>query len=44
MQGLMMFDTRAAITLLTKNWPNAYGLTVKEKVSEYILGAYSTVV
>ena len=34
-----MVDTGVAITLLMKKWADAHGLTVKEKVAEYILGA-----
>ena len=34
-----MVNTRAAITLLTKKWADAHGLTVKEKVAKYISGA-----
>ena len=40
----MIVNTGAAITLLTKNWADAHGLTVKEKVAKYILGANRTVV
>ena len=39
-----MVDTGMAITLLTKKWADAHGLTVKEKAAEYILGANGTVV
>ena len=39
-----MVDTGAAITLLTKKWADAHGLTVKEKAAKYILGANGTVV
>ena len=35
----MMVNTGAAITLLMKKWADAHGLTVKEKVAEYISGA-----
>ena len=38
----MMVDTGTAITLLTKKWADAHGLTVKEKVAKYILGANGT--
>ena len=40
----MMVDTGMTITLLMKKWVDAYKLTMKEKVSEYILGANGTVV
>ena len=40
--GLMMVDTGAAITLLIKKWVDAYGLAVKEKVTECILGTSGT--
>ena len=33
-----MVDTGAAITLLTKKWADAHGLTMKEKAAEYISG------
>ena len=39
-----MVDTGAAITLLTKKWVDAHGLTVREKVAEYISGANRTAV
>ena len=39
-----MVDTGMAITLLMKKWADAHGLTIKEKVAEYILGANGTVV
>ena len=39
-----MVDMGAAITLLTKKWAEAHGLTMKEKVAEYISGANGTVV
>ena len=39
-----MVDTGAASTLLTKKWADTHGLTAKEKVAEYILGANGTVV
>ena len=39
-----MVNTGAAITLLTKKWADAHGLTVKEKVAEYILGTNGTTV
>ena len=39
-----MVDIGAAITLLTKKWADAHGLTIKEKAAEYISGANSTVV
>ena len=35
----MMVDIGVAITILTKKWADAHGLTVKEKVAEYISGA-----
>ena len=38
----MMVDTAMAITLLTKKWADAHGLTMKEKAAEYILGANGT--
>ena len=38
-QGLIMVDTGAPITLLTKKWADAHGLTVKEKMDKYILDA-----
>ena len=40
----MIANIRAAITLLMKKWADAHGMTVKEKVAEYISGANSTVV
>ena len=39
-----MVDMGVAITLLTKKWADAYGLTIKEKVANYISGANGTVV
>ena len=39
-----MVDTGMAITLLMKKWADTYGLTMKEKAAEYILGTNSTVV
>ena len=39
-----MVDTGAAITLLTKKWADAHGLTMKEKVAEYISGTNGTMV
>ena len=39
-----MVDTGMAITLLTKKWVDAHGLTVKEKAAEYILGTNGTAV
>ena len=33
-----MVDMGMAITLLTKKWADAHGLTMKEKVNEYISG------
>ena len=39
-----MVDTGADITLLMKKWADAHNLTMKEKVTEYILGANGTVV
>ena len=39
-----MVDMGMAITLLTKKWADAHGLTVKEKVAEYISGTNGTVV
>ena len=44
MKGLLMVDTGAAITLLTKKWADAHGLPVKEKAAEYISGANVTAV
>ena len=38
----MMVDMDMAITLLMKKWADAHGLTMKEKVAEYILGANGT--
>ena len=40
----MIVNTGVAITLLTKKWADAHGLTVKEKAAEYISGANGTVV
>ena len=40
----MMVDTGVAITLLTKKWADAHGLTMKEKVAKYISGTNGTVV
>ena len=37
-----MVDMGAATTLLTKKWPDAHSLIVKEKVAEYILGTNGT--
>ena len=39
----MMVDM-AAITRLMKKWVDAHGLTIKEKASEYILGANGALV
>ena len=39
-----MVYTGMVITLLTKKWADTHGLTMKDKVAEYILGANSTVV
>ena len=39
-----MVDTGVAITLLMKKWADAHGLTMKEKVTEYISGANGTAV
>ena len=39
-----MVDMATAITLLMKKLADAHGLTVKEKVAEYISGANGTVV
>ena len=39
-----MVDTGMAITLLMKKWADAHGLTMKEKVAEYILGTNGTAV
>ena len=44
MQGFMMIDMGAAITLPMKKWANAHGLTVKKKVAKYISGANGTTV
>ena len=38
----MIVDTGMAITLLMKKWADAHGLTMKEKVAEYISGANET--
>ena len=35
----MMVDMGRAITLLMKKWADAHGLTMREKVAEYISGA-----
>ena len=40
----MMVDTGVAITLLTKKWADAHGLTMKEKAAEYISGTNGMVV
>ena len=40
----MMVDMGAAITLLMKKWVDAYSLTIKEKVAEYISGTNGTLV
>ena len=40
----MMVDIGVAITLLMKMWADGHGLTMKEKVAEYISGANGTVV
>ena len=39
-----MVDMGTAITLLMKKWADAHGLTVREKVAEYISGANRTMV
>ena len=39
-----MVDTGMAITLLMKKWADAHGLTMKEKVAEYISGTNGTAV
>ena len=39
-----MVDMGMAIILMTKKWADAHGLTIKEKVAEYILGANGIVV
>ena len=39
-----MVNMGAAITLLIKKWADTHGLTVKEKVAEYILGTNGMVV
>ena len=39
-----MVDMDVAITLLTKKWADAHGLTVKEKAAEYISGTNGTMV
>ena len=39
-----MVNKGMAITLLMKKWADAHGLTVKEKVTEYISGAIGTAV
>ena len=38
----MMVDTGMAITLLIKKWADGHGLTMKEKLAEYISGANGT--
>ena len=40
----MMVDIGAAIALLMRNWADAHGLTIKEKVDEYISGTNGTLV
>ena len=37
-----MVNMGAAITLLMKKWADTHGLTIKEKVAEYISGANGT--
>ena len=37
-----MVGMGAPITLLTKKWVDAHGLTIREKAAEYILGKNST--
>ena len=39
-----MVNMSMAITLLMKKWADAHGLTTKEKVAKYILGANGTAV
>ena len=39
-----MVDTGVAIMLVSKKWVDAQGLTMKEKVVKYILGANGTTV
>ena len=39
-----MVNMGTAITLLMKKWVDAHGLTVKEKVAEYISGTNGTAV
>ena len=39
-----MVDMGTAITLLTKKWADAHGLTVKERAAKYISGANGTAV
>ena len=39
-----MVNMGVAITLLTKKWADAHGLTMKENVAEYISGANGTMV
>ena len=39
-----MANMGLAIMLLTKKWVENHGLTMKEKVAKYILGAKATVV
>ena len=39
-----MVNTGMAITLLMKKWVDSHGLTVKEKVAEYISGTNGTTV
>ena len=40
----MVANMGAAITLLMKKWADSHGLTVKEKVAEYISGTNGMVV
>ena len=40
----MMVDMGTAITLLIKQWADAHGLPMKEKVAKYISGTNGTVV
>ena len=42
-KGLIMVDIVVAMVLI-KKWADAHGLTIKEKVAEYISGAHGTTV
>ena len=43
-QLLLQINKVKLSMVLIKKWVDAYGLTMKEKVAEYILGANGTVV